>query len=236
MTDLATFSRQLADLQQRIATAATAAGRDPQSVKLLAVSKTLPAEAVGTALQAGLTRFGESRVQEALPKMAELGELPESQGMPVEWHLIGHLQKNKVAKAIGPFALIHSVDSAALAARISRIAGEKGVVQDVLIQINASAEPQKYGIPVDQALAVVRQAGTLPHIRVRGLMGMAAQGNPEPAFATLKELFDTLAESPPHGVEMAELSMGMSGDFEAAIRHGATIVRIGSGLFGARDR
>lgn len=231
----ATFAQRLAGLRARMDAAATAAGRDPASVTLLAVSKTFPAAAVAEAICCGLTAFGESRLQEALPKMDEVAALPEAAGRAILWHLIGHLQANKVRKAVGRFALIHSVDSAELAERISRIAGEEGVMQDILLQVNASGEGQKHGIDPAQALAVAAHAGKLPHIRVRGLMGMAAaEGDPAPAFRTLAELAARIRAEAPEGVEMAELSMGMSGDFEAAIAHGATIVRVGGALFGER--
>lgn len=229
------LARRLAALRARMDAAAVAAGRDPAGVKLLAVSKTFPPAAVAEALRAGLTAFGESRMQEALPKMDAVAALPEAAGRAVQWHLIGHLQANKARKAVGAFALIHSVDSAELAQRIDRIAAELGVVQDVLLQVNASGEAQKHGIDPDRALALAALAGKLPHIRVRGLMGMAAAGgDPATAFGTLAGLFRHIAHAAPEGVVMAELSMGMSGDFEAAIAHGATIVRVGGALFGER--
>jgi pyridoxal phosphate enzyme (YggS family) len=233
---------RLATVRARMDAAAKAAGRDPSEVTLLAVSKTFPATSVLEGLGCGLTEFGESRIQEALPKIdaVEAAEemvdiIPHSGSPSCAWHLIGHLQKNKVAKAVGNFALIHSVDSLSLAERINRLAWEAGLIQPVLIQINISSETQKHGVLPDEALAVVTAAGKLPHITVQGLMGMAAKDQPAaPCFAALKKLFDDFQRLNIPGVTMRHLSMGMSGDFEAAIGAGATIVRVGSALFGDR--
>ena len=233
---------RLAGIRARMDAATKAAGRDPSEVTLLAVSKTFPAEAVLDGLGCGLTEFGESRIQEALPKMdaVEAAEeavdiIPHAGSPSCSWHLIGHLQKNKVAKAVGRFALIHSVDSLSLAERINRLAAEAGVVQPVLMQINISSEEQKHGILPEEALAVVTAAGKLPHITVQGLMGMAAKDQPAaPSFTALKKLFDDFQRLNIPGVTMQHLSMGMSGDFETAIGAGATIVRVGSALFGDR--
>lgn len=230
------FSDRLAGIRPRMADAAGRAGRNPDDITLLAVSKTFPANAVREAITCGLTAFGESRIQEALPKMEELGQLADAGKL--EWHLIGHLQKNKVARAVGAFDLIHSVDSLPLAERISRIAGEQGVVQPVLIEVNAAREPQKYGVMPEQAAATAQAVGALPHLQLRGLMGMAPyHPDPEharPVFAELADLFHQIDREGYDGVEMDTLSMGMSGDFEVAIEEGATLVRVGSALFGER--
>jgi len=249
---------RLTNIRARMDAAAIAAGREPSDITLLAVSKTFPPEAVIEAMGCGLTQFGEARLQEALPKIdavaerldntaidpapADAAPMPSHGSGPSHgsqaasaWHLIGHLQKNKVVKAVGRFDLIHSVDSLSLAERINRLAAEAGVVQAILIQVNISAEAQKYGVLPDEALAVVSAAGKLPHIRVCGLMGMAAKDQPAaPSFAALKELFDGINDKNLPGVTMEHLSMGMSGDFETAITCGATIIRVGGALFGPR--
>ena len=227
-----TLASRFTAVRERIRQAAIRAGRDPAGVTLLAVSKTHPAAAVIEALVTGQTCFGESRVQEAQPKIEAVGSGPS-------WHLIGHLQKNKVAKAIAcGFDLIHTVDSLALATRLDRIAGEAGVQQAVLVQVNIGNDPQKSGVPPDQADELVQQVAARPHLCVRGLMGMAPAGNaPEdarPCFRALKKRYDEIAAAGHERVIMETLSMGMSGDFEIAVEEGATIVRVGSALFGAR--
>lgn len=234
----ADFTLRLAAVRERIAAAAARAGRGPEDITLLAVSKGHPLEAARAAYAAGMTDLGESRIQEALPKMAALKSA--SGGPGPAWHLIGHLQKNKAAKAIeAGFALIHSVNSVALAARLDRLAGERGVRQDVLLQVNISAEPQKHGIPPDGVTAALAELAALPHLRVRGLMGMAPQVDAaeqtRPYFRELAGLFARISGEAPDGVTMEVLSMGMSGDFEVAIEEGATIVRVGSALFGKRE-
>ncbi|MDH5525918.1 MAG: YggS family pyridoxal phosphate-dependent enzyme [Nitrospirota bacterium] len=227
------FPERLAEIRARMEQSAERAGRAPGEVTLLAVSKTFPAEALRTAVNCGLTAFGESRLQEALPKMEALADAG-----PLDWHLIGHLQKNKVARAVGAFTLIHSVDTLPLAERISRIAGEQGVIQPVLIEVNAAREPQKYGVLPDQAGPLCRAVGTLPHLRLMGLMGMTPYNqDPQaarPVFRDLARRFQQIAREGYDGVEMRILSMGMSGDFEVAIEEGATLVRVGSALFGER--
>ena len=193
-----------------------AAGGDPELVALVAVSKGRPLEDCRAALDAGLTRLGENRVAEALPK---LEALPEA-----EWHLVGHLQTNKVRDAAGRFALIHSVDSLRLAELIARRAPE----QPVLLQVNTSREPQKQGLAPEAAVAAVRAAVTL--LRVRGLMCMAAAaGDPGPAFELLRRLRDQAEQE--LGVELPVLSMGMSDDYQAAVRAGSTMLRLGRALF-----
>jgi pyridoxal phosphate enzyme (YggS family) len=226
------FAARLARIRARMEAAARRAGRDPESVTLLPVSKTFPVAAIREAVAAGLTCFGESRVQEALPKIEALGP-------GVTWHLIGHLQRNKAAHAVGAFALIHTLDSERLADRLERFAAERGVVQDVLVEVNIAREPQKSGVDPDGAEGLVRAAASHAHLRVRGLMGMAPYADdPEagrPHFRALFRLFERMAQNGPKGVTMDTLSMGMSGDFEVAIEEGATLVRIGTALFGERE-
>jgi pyridoxal phosphate enzyme (YggS family) len=226
MTDIA---NQLALVRGQIDAAAARAGRDPGSVRLVAVSKTHPAEAVTAAAAAGQSVFGESRVQEARDKIPAC---PPG----LDWHFIGHLQKNKVRQALPLFTLFHSIDSAPLAQAIDRIAGETGEPVEGLLEVNISGEETKHGFTPDQLRGEFAALAKLPHLRIRGLMTMAPYSeNPEnalPVFRALRELRDELQSA--HDHPLPELSMGMSGDFEPAIEEGATLVRVGSSIFGAR--
>ncbi|HXE98318.1 MAG TPA: YggS family pyridoxal phosphate-dependent enzyme [Dongiaceae bacterium] len=226
-----TIPGNLARIKERIRVAAELAGRDPESVRLVAVSKTRPAADIIAAFQAGQTVFGENYIQELVPKLAEVREA-------VEWHVIGHLQSNKVKYIAGKVALIHSVDRLSLAQEIDRQWGRLGRKCDVLIQVNISGEATKSGTTEDGAIELVRECSLLPNIRVRGMMTMPPFfDDPDaarPYFAELRRLSGTIAALEIAGVEMAELSMGMSGDFEAAIQEGATLVRIGTAIFGER--
>lgn len=225
------ISRNLADIRQRIRTAAEAAGRDPSSVRLVAVSKTRPAADIIEAFRAGQTVFGENYVQELTVKLDQLQE-------PVEWHVIGHLQSNKVKYIAGRVALIHSVDRLSLAEEISRQWGKLGRICHVLIQVNISGESTKSGTTEEGALQLVKDCALLPNIRVQGLMTMPPFfDDPEaarPYFAELRRLSRAIDAAGIPDVEMRELSMGMSGDFEAAIQEGATLVRVGTAIFGER--
>ena len=225
------ISRNLATINGRIRAAAEAAGRDPASVRLVAVSKTRPAADISAAFQAGQTVFGENYIQELVPKLAEVQE-------PVQWHVIGHLQSNKVKYIAGRVAMIHSVDRLSLAQEIDRQWGRLGKVCDVLIQVNISGEATKSGTTEAGAIQLVRECALLPNIRVKGLMTMPPFfDDPDaarPYFAELRRLSEVVAGERISGVDMEELSMGMSGDFEAAIQEGATLVRIGTAIFGAR--
>lgn len=225
------ISRNLANIQLRIRAAAEAAGRDPASVRLVAVSKTRPAGDIVEAFQAGQTIFGENYVQELTAKLDQLQE-------PIQWHVIGHLQSNKVKYIAGRVALIHSVDRLSLAEEISRQWGKLGLVCPVLIQVNISGEATKSGTTEEGALQLVRECARLPNLRIRGLMTMPPFfDDPEaarPYFAGLRRLSAAIKSAGIAGVEMSELSMGMSGDFEAAIQEGATLVRVGTAIFGER--
>jgi len=225
------IATNLQDIKGRIRSAALAAGRDPASVRLVAVSKTRPAGDVLEACRAGQSVFGENYVQELVAKAAEVSE-------PVEWHFIGHLQSNKVRQLAGLVAMIHSVDRLSLAEEVSRQWGRLGRCCDILVQVNLSGEVSKSGTTEAEALKLVRAVSTLPHVRIRGLMTMPPFfDDPEaarPFFAELLQLSQRIAAEGIPGVEMRELSMGMSGDFEAAIREGATLVRVGTSIFGAR--
>lgn len=226
-----TISANLVQINKRIRMAAEAAGRDPASVQLVAVSKTRPSADIVAAFDVGQTVFGENYIQELLPKLVEVQD-------SVQWHFIGHLQSNKVKYIAGKVALIHSVDRISLAKEIDRQWGRIGKICDVLIQVNISGEAAKSGTTEVGAIQLVRECALLPHIRVKGLMTMPPFfDDPDaarPYFAELKRLAEAIAAERISGVEMKELSMGMSGDFEAAIQEGATLVRVGSAIFGER--
>lgn len=218
-------------INDRISAAARRAGRAPESVRLVAVSKTQPAAAVREAAQGGQRLFGENYVQELVAKAAEVAET-------VEWHFIGALQSNKVRQIAGLVSLIHSVDRLSLAEEIDRQWGKLGASADVLIQVNISRESTKSGTSATELIQLVRSVAALPHVRVRGLMTMPPFfDDPEgarPFFRELHRLAGEVSAEQIPGVEMAELSMGMSGDFEVAIEEGATLVRVGSAIFGER--
>ncbi len=196
-------------------------------VRIVAVTKTLGADAVRAAVREGLDAVGENRMQEALAKQEAADDVA------VEWHLIGTLQRNKVRHAVGRFALIHSVDRAELADELQRRAN--GGTQHVLVQVNCSAEPQKGGVEPDALPVLLEHLRSLPSIEVRGLMTMAAaeadEGAQRRTFGRLRELRD---QGRALGHYLPELSMGMSGDFPAAVEEGATMLRLGTILFGAR--
>ena len=225
------IAANLAGIRDQIASAARRAGRDTSAVRLVAVSKTHPAEAVRTAVAAQQRVFGESRVQEAREKITAC---PPG----LEWHFIGHLQKNKIRQALPLFSFFHSIDGAALADAMNRIAGETGKPVEGLLEVNISGEETKHGFNPDELRKEFASLAKLPHLRVRGLMTMAPYSdNPEdarPVFRALRELRDELQSA--HDHPLPELSMGMSGDFEPAVEEGATLVRVGSSIFGARPQ
>jgi pyridoxal phosphate enzyme (YggS family) len=227
-----TIQSRLKCVKDRITEAALACGRAPKAVKLVAVSKTVPADRVSAAISAGVTDLGENYVQEAREKIEALGR------ETVTWHLIGHLQSNKAKYAVKLFDLIHSVDSLKLAKEVDRRARAVGKVQKVLVQVNISGEATKSGIETEQAVALVHQMAHLNNLSICGLMTMPPYFNaPEkvrPYFRALKDLHDLIRTEAIRNVSMAELSMGMTGDFEAAIQEGATLVRIGTAIFGER--
>jgi pyridoxal phosphate enzyme (YggS family) len=221
-------------VRARIANAAARVGRDPAGITIVAVTKSHPIERVREAAAAGLMDIGENRVQEAL------GKQDEWPSAPVRWHMIGHLQRNKAKPAAGRFALIHSLDSLRLADALEQAAAARGVTQRVLVEVNVAGEAQKSGAPLAEAEGIVRHAAALPHLRVEGLMTMAPLTDDEAVlrrtFRRLRELRDGLVRdgrSGP-GVALPELSMGMSNDFEIAVEEGATMVRLGTVLFGER--
>ena len=227
---LATNIRSVRD---RIARAATAAGRGPGDVRLIAVSKTFPLGAVAAAAAAGLEDFGENRVQEALDKIEQASDLP-----PVRWHLIGHLQSNKARHAAAKFDWIHSVDSVKLLHRLDEAATAAGTEPVLLVQADLASEVQKHGADDDEVRRLFDAAAGCRAAKVRGLMLMPPwNDNPEetrPYFRRLRELRDTLRNEGVPETRLAHLSMGMSHDFETAIEEGATMVRVGTALFGRR--
>jgi hypothetical protein len=218
-------------VMDRIASAAKRAGRDPSSVRLVVVTKTVDRDRIAEVVAAGAAILGENRVQEAKEKIEALGRI-------ASWHLIGHLQTNKAKYAVKLFDLIHSVDNLELAAEIDRQAAKIGKAQDILIEVNIAGEASKAGMAVKGAPALVREAARLKNISIQGLMTMPPYSeNPEesrPYFTVLRELAETIAKGNMPNVSMQELSMGMSGDFEVAVEEGATLVRVGTAIFGDR--
>ncbi len=226
------IAENIRNIQERIALAARRAQRDPSTVKLVVVTKTVSRERIREALTAGAMILGENRVQEARDKIAELGPV-------ASWHLIGHLQTNKAKYAVSLFYLIHSVDSIGLARELDRQAERHGKVQDVLIEVNVSGEASKSGVRAEDAKDLVRAVSELKNIRVQGLMTMPPySADPEasrPWFRRLRELAAEIAKEQIPNTSMKELSMGMSGDFEVAVEEGATLVRVGTAIFGGRS-
>ncbi|MBN2026253.1 MAG: YggS family pyridoxal phosphate-dependent enzyme [Actinobacteria bacterium] len=218
----------LESVWQRIGEAAGSCGRDIGDVKLVAVSKGRSPEAILEAVRAGQYVFGENRAQEFRAKMERLEA-------DLEWHFIGHLQRNKVNMVVGKVALIHSVDSRRLLESVAARAGELEVVQDILLQVNVSGEESKYGMQESEVERTLAAALDLPGVRVRGLMTIAPLGSPEEArtcFRRLRELEDKLVRD--HPVQDLDiLSMGMTQDFEVALEEGANMVRIGTAIFAA---
>lgn len=211
---------------------AESCGRDANDIQLVAVSKTRAADKVKIALEAGVTILGENYVQEARDKIGFL------RGYPVSWHFIGHLQRNKAKVAVGLFDLIHSVDSLNLANELNRQAGKITKIQEILIQVNTGNEPSKSGVSVSETIQLIQEISRLENLMVKGLMAMAPFfSDPErarPCFSALRQLRDQIMNRHIPNVSMNELSMGMTGDFEVAIEEGATLVRIGTAIFGER--
>ena len=224
----------LKEIYRKMAHAAMRAGREPSEVRLIAVTKTVSPDLIRKAVDVGLREFGENRVQEAHMKVKS-DELRE-RGERIAWHLIGHLQKNKVKNAVGLFDLIHSVDSLELAEDIDRQAAHISKVQRILVQVKLSEEETKYGLPEDELFSLLGRISALKNISIEGLMTMPPFfDDPEktrPYFRKLATLRDGAQKK---GFSLAGLSMGMSHDFEVAIEEGATMVRVGTALFGERS-
>jgi hypothetical protein len=225
------IATNLAALEQRMAAACARTGRDPQSVTLLAVSKGQPPEAVRAAADLGLTLLGENRVQEAKAK------IPLCPGR-LRWHMIGHLQTNKCRDAVQLFEMVQSVDSLHLAQELNRWADKAAKTLPILLELNIAGESSKFGYQPEQLLAELRDLNGLPRLEIHGLMTMAPwTREPEkvrPVFRQLSELKQRCEDM--LGAPLAHLSMGMTGDFEVAIEEGATIIRIGTALFGPRPK
>ncbi|HEY5626352.1 MAG TPA: YggS family pyridoxal phosphate-dependent enzyme [Nitrospira sp.] len=223
---------RLIAIREQISRAEQASGRAPGTVRLVGATKTVSPERIREALAAGLTIAGENRLQEALPKIDAL------QGEPISWHFIGQLQRRKVRSVIGVFDMIHSVDSLGLAEEINRRAEGAGLRQAILLEVNLAGEKTKAGFHPDELERMLPELGTYAHIDVRGLMGIPPQVHlPEEArsyFRALRELARRLLQQAIPGIAMEELSMGMSNDFQVAIEEGATLVRIGTAIFGLR--
>jgi PLP dependent protein len=215
---------------ERIVAAARAAGRESHTVRLLAVSKTFPPQAIRDVYALGQRAFGENYVQEALPKMDALADLPG-----LEWHLIGPLQSNKARLAAERFHWVHTVDRLRIAERLSAARAGGGPPLNVCVQVNISGEPTKSGVPPQDAVALARGVSVLPHLRLRGFMGIAEpSGDAGRQRAQFRTLARCLEASRAAGMSLDTLSMGMSDDLESAIAEGATLVRVGTAIFGPR--
>ena len=225
------ISRNLEDIKGRIREAALTAGRDPAEVRLVAVTKTVTLDRLQEAVAAGHTLFGENYIQEARRKITVLGP-------GLIWHFIGHLQSNKAKAAVEFFDLIHSVDRLRLARALDQAAARQGKVQKILLQVNLAGEASKSGTAPEAAQDLLREISRMPHLEVAGLMTMPPWfEEPErvrPYFRALRELRDRLRDMQLVPGGLPELSMGMTGDFEVAVAEGATLVRIGTAIFGPR--
>ena len=226
------IKERLEQIKERIRKAAEKSGRNPKDIRLVAVSKTMSADKVRAAIEAGADILGENYIQEAGEKIGQLS------GYPASWHFIGHLQRNKAKYAVRLFDLIHSVDSLKLARELDKQAAKIGKVQDILVQINIGEEASKSGAHSEEAESLIRDIGLLENLSVKGLMSIPPFYNePEkvrPCFSRLRELRDATERAALPNISMHELSMGMTGDFETAIGEGATLVRIGTAIFGER--
>ena len=233
MLDAVALHNRLAEVRARIARAAGRAGRDPSSIRLVAVSKTFSAEYVRTAAGAGQVDFGENKVQEALAKM------DETAGLPIRWHLVGHLQSNKAKKAGARFDVVQSADSVDIVKRLDEAAASAGREVEVLVQADLAGEATKYGAREEELLTVFEAARSCRAARVTGLMLIPpAVEDPEqarPYFRTLNDVRQRLLARGVDGSMLKELSMGMSHDFEVAVEEGATLVRVGTAIFGSRS-
>jgi pyridoxal phosphate enzyme (YggS family) len=235
--DPAELRGRLADVRGRIERAARRAGRDPASVRLVAVSKTFPADFVRAAAEAGQRDFGENKVQEALPKMDALGAMA-SRDLGLRWHLVGHLQTNKARKAGGRFDVVHSIDSPDLLRKIDEAAAAAGHPLEALVQVDLAREATKHGAREGELAAIFDAGRATTHVKLVGLMLLPpAVENPDDARPYFRELSEVRSRLLARGIEpamLAQLSMGMSHDFEVAVEEGATIVRVGTAIFGSR--
>lgn len=228
---MSSVSQNIREVIKQVSLSAEKVNRNPDDITIVAVTKTVPVEIIEQAVSAGLKILGENRVQELLEKYDRL------EG--VEWNLIGHLQSNKVKYIADKVSLIHSLDSAALASEISKRMAVSGRVMDVLVQVNVAKEITKYGISPEETIDFIRDVIKLPGLKVKGLMTIAPYTpDPEevrPVFRQLKQLFEKVKNMDLPGTEMLHLSMGMSNDYRVAVEEGATMLRIGSSIFGSRN-
>ncbi len=222
----------LKKVEENIAAACRKAGRDRSEVTLIAVSKTKPVDMLQTVYDQNIREFGENKVQEMCEKMEVLPK-------DIHWHMIGHLQTNKVKYIVGKTALIHSVDSLHLAKEIEKQATKNNVIVPILIEVNIAEEKSKFGIHKEETIALVREIAQMEHVHIRGLMTIAPYvENPEdnrPYFRAIRQLSVDIKQENIDNVDMDVLSMGMTGDYMVAIEEGATIVRVGTGIFGERQ-
>ncbi len=225
--------RRLAEVRERVARAAGEAGRDPTEIEIIAITKSFPVEIVRGAIEAGITDIGENRIQEGREKVEAVGRGAAT------WHLVGHLQSNKARWAVRCFDMIHSVDSLHLARELQHRAEIEEVDLPILVQVNTSGEATKHGIEAQEARRLLEEMAPLNRLKVKGLMTIGFFDEREeivrPAFVGLRRLFEEVPSWGIPGVEMRHLSMGMSNDYEWAIAERATMVRLGSVLFGPRD-
>jgi len=228
---MGTIQENIEDVHRRIAAACARSGRAVDDVTLVVVSKTVDVARIQEALATGITQLGENRVQDATPKIDALYGQTQ-----VTWHMIGHLQSNKVKRAVEYFQMIHSVDSLKRAQEIDKRAQEQGKNMSILFEVNVSGEESKFGLSPEELPDIVREASRYEHLTVKGLMTMAPfvdfPEDTRPYFRALRELLLTFQEQ--GFSQMTELSMGMTNDFEVAVEEGATLIRVGSAIFGAR--
>ncbi len=226
------IAENLKTVVDRIAAAAKRAGREPSSVRLIVVTKTVDVDRIREAVAAGAVILGENRVQEAKAKIEKLGGI-------AGWHLIGHLQSNKAKYAVKLFDMIHSVDNLELAKEIDKQAAKIGKIQNVLIEVSIAGEAQKAGVGLDRTVDLVKEAAKFKNIAIQGIMTVPPLlDDPEavrPYFREMRALADGIRKENTPNVNMKELSMGMSGDFEVAVEEGATMVRVGTAIFGKRQ-
>lgn len=227
-----TLDKNIQAILERVDKAAVKASRNPKDIQLIAVTKTVDVDVIKKAIEFGITDVGENKVQELTRKYEEIGSV-------VKWHLIGHLQRNKVKYIIDKVDLIHSLDSYRLAEEINKKAREIDRVIECLLQVNVSGEETKYGVDTEGAKKLIKEVSMLKNVKIVGLMTMAPyvenQEETRQYFRDLKVLSEEISEMKLENVEMKHLSMGMSNDFDIAVEEGATLIRVGSSIFGERD-
>lgn len=225
-------AENLKTIRERVDAACERAGRRPEEVTLIAVSKTKPLSMLQEAYRAGARDFGENKVQEILEKYPEMPE-------DARFHMIGHLQTNKVKQVVGKAVLIHSVDSLHLAEKIEQEAAKRDLTADILLEVNVAREESKFGLMLEEVIPLLEEVKNLPHVRVRGLMTIAPNvENPEENRKHFKKLYQLYVDIKSKNIDngtMSVLSMGMTGDFEVAVEEGATMIRVGTGIFGSRQ-